>query len=404
MPQIFHVLRCFSCSTFQVHQVKKSNRYNCKMCSVKQSVTKVFAQGSGVECRKVVQQLNMYQGEKEAEIAQSVVSCEAYPEAEKAEAAFEQQDSLEHADHPETSQDSKWRKYDTEESPAQPIEEDNPNFTTSWGEFAGCRAKAERNRGWRNKPYTEQNQKTSSSSLHTKYDNTRDSRSQPGTWGEDPVTRQNDSGLNHRTRSAEMDDSRFQSQQKMSVNFAASGHSQTKQSGNIQYSPGNGGTVRKNVGSLSSSSVDMSFSTSHFPSSKRNCTRAAELVQSSLVKMKAAVDKKKATNSASVPSSSKWSKYADIVEENNSDEEEDIDESGGNDVYLVLKESSKFGNVSSSETKSDIPSKIVNTSGHVGLAGGGTSLKITKQDILFSNSIFNAMDDDDLDQILADNC
>uniref|UniRef100_A0AAY4BQI9 MRN complex-interacting protein N-terminal domain-containing protein n=1 Tax=Denticeps clupeoides TaxID=299321 RepID=A0AAY4BQI9_9TELE len=41
MVQEFHVLRCFSCETFQVQQVKKSKKWSCKMCGEKQSAVKV---------------------------------------------------------------------------------------------------------------------------------------------------------------------------------------------------------------------------------------------------------------------------------------------------------------------------------------------------------------------------
>jgi len=49
--------------TFQVHQVKKSKKWACKVCGEKQSVKKVYAQGSGLDCRKHVQKLNMKCGE-----------------------------------------------------------------------------------------------------------------------------------------------------------------------------------------------------------------------------------------------------------------------------------------------------------------------------------------------------
>ena len=41
MPQEFHVLQCYKCDTFQVHQVKKSTKWNCKLCVEKQSTKKV---------------------------------------------------------------------------------------------------------------------------------------------------------------------------------------------------------------------------------------------------------------------------------------------------------------------------------------------------------------------------
>ncbi|KAF4521467.1 hypothetical protein B566_EDAN001764, partial [Ephemera danica] len=58
MPQEFHVLRCYSCSVFQVHFVKKSNKWQCKMCNEKQSLKKVYGVGTGKDCRLHVQKLN----------------------------------------------------------------------------------------------------------------------------------------------------------------------------------------------------------------------------------------------------------------------------------------------------------------------------------------------------------
>nr|XP_015205498.1 PREDICTED: UPF0544 protein C5orf45 homolog [Lepisosteus oculatus] len=63
MVQEFQVLRCFTCKTFQVHQVKKSNKWNCKMCGEKQSLMKIYGQGSGADCRRHVQKLNAMRGE-----------------------------------------------------------------------------------------------------------------------------------------------------------------------------------------------------------------------------------------------------------------------------------------------------------------------------------------------------
>ncbi|KAJ8337832.1 hypothetical protein SKAU_G00367980 [Synaphobranchus kaupii] len=63
MVQEFHVLGCFSCQMFQVHQVKKSKKWNCKMCGEKQSLVKVYGRGSGADCRRHVQKLNSLRGE-----------------------------------------------------------------------------------------------------------------------------------------------------------------------------------------------------------------------------------------------------------------------------------------------------------------------------------------------------
>ncbi|KAG5263927.1 hypothetical protein AALO_G00270190 [Alosa alosa] len=63
MVQEFHVLRCFACETFQVQQVKKAKKWNCKMCGEKQSVIKEYGRGTGVDCRQHVQKLNSLRGE-----------------------------------------------------------------------------------------------------------------------------------------------------------------------------------------------------------------------------------------------------------------------------------------------------------------------------------------------------
>ncbi|XP_062977626.1 MRN complex-interacting protein [Elgaria multicarinata webbii] len=65
MAQQFQVLRCCSCHVFQVQQVKKSKKWNCKICDEKQSILKVFGEGSGADCRHHVQKLNLLQGEVE---------------------------------------------------------------------------------------------------------------------------------------------------------------------------------------------------------------------------------------------------------------------------------------------------------------------------------------------------
>ncbi|XP_071314455.1 MRN complex-interacting protein [Trachinotus anak] len=63
MVQEFHVVRCFSCESFQVQQVKKVNRWCCKVCGEKQSLLKEFGRGSGADCRRHVQKLNAMRGE-----------------------------------------------------------------------------------------------------------------------------------------------------------------------------------------------------------------------------------------------------------------------------------------------------------------------------------------------------
>ncbi|KAL4218362.1 hypothetical protein ACF0H5_023099 [Mactra antiquata] len=62
MPQEFQVLQCYNCETFQVHQVKKVTKWQCKLCGEKQSVKKVYGRGSGKDCRCHVQKLNSMRG------------------------------------------------------------------------------------------------------------------------------------------------------------------------------------------------------------------------------------------------------------------------------------------------------------------------------------------------------
>lgn len=67
----FRVLKCFSCSTFQVQMMNKSGKFACKLCGQKQSVMKeYFRSFSGKDCRNYVQDLNSQRGElKEREIS-----------------------------------------------------------------------------------------------------------------------------------------------------------------------------------------------------------------------------------------------------------------------------------------------------------------------------------------------
>eukprot|EP00040_Diaphanoeca_grandis_P043985 m.10942 g.10942 ORF g.10942 m.10942 type:complete len:329 (-) comp8560_c0_seq2:103-1089(-) len=59
MPQTFLAVQCFNCETFQVQQSKKSNKWICVICTSKQSVRKVYGQGTGKQCRGLVQTLNV---------------------------------------------------------------------------------------------------------------------------------------------------------------------------------------------------------------------------------------------------------------------------------------------------------------------------------------------------------
>uniref|UniRef100_A0A7N5P1C5 MRN complex interacting protein n=1 Tax=Ailuropoda melanoleuca TaxID=9646 RepID=A0A7N5P1C5_AILME len=62
-PQRFRVLRCCSCRLFQAHQEKKSLKWTCKACGEKQSFLRTYGDGSGADCRRHVQKLNLLQGQ-----------------------------------------------------------------------------------------------------------------------------------------------------------------------------------------------------------------------------------------------------------------------------------------------------------------------------------------------------
>ncbi|CAH6786430.1 Mrnip [Phodopus roborovskii] len=57
------VLRCCSCHLFQAHQVKKSLKWTCKACGERQSFVRAYGEGSGADCRRHVQKLNLLQGQ-----------------------------------------------------------------------------------------------------------------------------------------------------------------------------------------------------------------------------------------------------------------------------------------------------------------------------------------------------
>uniref|UniRef100_A0A182P785 MRN complex-interacting protein N-terminal domain-containing protein n=1 Tax=Anopheles epiroticus TaxID=199890 RepID=A0A182P785_9DIPT len=76
MPQELRVVRCFQCLKYQVDIVKKANKWVCKLCGSKQSLTREYFRGSGKDCRMMVQQLSirhLEMDQREAEVAELVV-------------------------------------------------------------------------------------------------------------------------------------------------------------------------------------------------------------------------------------------------------------------------------------------------------------------------------------------
>lgn len=108
MPQELHVVRCYACKKFQVQIVKKVPKWQCKVCSEKQSLLKVYAQGSGKECREHVQNLNMQQG---LLMSQETPCYESNSNVED--------ETFHCADNPAMNKMSKWSEYLDDNGPRQ---------------------------------------------------------------------------------------------------------------------------------------------------------------------------------------------------------------------------------------------------------------------------------------------
>ncbi|XP_035692262.1 uncharacterized protein LOC118426826 [Branchiostoma floridae] len=146
MVQEFHVLRCFSCETFQVHQVKKSNKWNCKLCGAKQSVRKEYGRGSGADCRRHVQKLNMLR----ATMDSAPPTCE---DTDVSEQDPEWQPDAEDATDPQCSypdhgqKSSKWEKFvaaSDRTDDKDPSDPEDTQFTTDKNTFQQKKGKGKR--------------------------------------------------------------------------------------------------------------------------------------------------------------------------------------------------------------------------------------------------------------------
>uniref|UniRef100_A0A8C1MLI7 MRN complex interacting protein n=1 Tax=Cyprinus carpio TaxID=7962 RepID=A0A8C1MLI7_CYPCA len=137
MAQEFHVLRCFSCQTFQVQQVKKSKKWTCKVCGEKQSLMKEFGRGAAADCRRQVQKLNALRGQM-LEVNSEQLLSQRDPDEN-----YENEDFHESLDHnPKSEQEvahvSRWSKYtdQTAEGPnGHEDEEEDENVYTERHRF-----------------------------------------------------------------------------------------------------------------------------------------------------------------------------------------------------------------------------------------------------------------------------
>ncbi|XP_073710144.1 MRN complex-interacting protein isoform X1 [Misgurnus anguillicaudatus] len=123
MVQEFHVLRCFSCQTFQVQQVKKSKKWECKVCGEKQSVLKEYGRGAAADCRRHVQKLNSLRGELLEVNREKVLSQWEHDKDDQNASVNEDLDA--HHESEEVPTVSRWSKYidRTSEDPKQEEDE-----------------------------------------------------------------------------------------------------------------------------------------------------------------------------------------------------------------------------------------------------------------------------------------
>ncbi|XP_053812572.1 MRN complex-interacting protein [Vidua chalybeata] len=121
MAQRFWVLRCCRCRRFQGQQAKRSGRWSCSVCGQRQAVQKVYGQGSGLECRRHVQKLNLLQGEAEEALGWTSWCVEDSVNDSKNRAAQHEDSSVQQEGRAEGS---RWSKYLDQESEDQEDEEE----------------------------------------------------------------------------------------------------------------------------------------------------------------------------------------------------------------------------------------------------------------------------------------
>ncbi|XP_038209452.1 uncharacterized protein LOC119830480 isoform X2 [Zerene cesonia] len=98
-----------------IHQTKKSNKWECKMCGEKQSIKRHYGIGTGKECRLHVQKLNKLQAEK---INMPKIEVEEEEEEEE-----EMENKLKITTTLNYNNKSKWSNYITEHKEIQDMNE-----------------------------------------------------------------------------------------------------------------------------------------------------------------------------------------------------------------------------------------------------------------------------------------
>ncbi|XP_022376849.1 MRN complex-interacting protein isoform X3 [Enhydra lutris kenyoni] len=107
-PQRVWVLRCCRCRLFQAHQEKKGLKWTCKACGEKQSFLRTYGEGSGADCRRHVQKLNLLQGQISEMAFRSLEEPGNVDEEENAEPRQAECESVQ--EKPQSSE-NRWLKY-----------------------------------------------------------------------------------------------------------------------------------------------------------------------------------------------------------------------------------------------------------------------------------------------------
>lgn len=109
----------------QIHQCKKSNKFECKMCGEKQSIKRHYGIGSGKDCRLHVQRLNSLRGDKEANtLVLSDYDDEEFEDVNEEHYVFKSGNTREKINGPKAPKQSKWSTFvdDTKENDEEAIE------------------------------------------------------------------------------------------------------------------------------------------------------------------------------------------------------------------------------------------------------------------------------------------
>ncbi|XP_068816178.1 MRN complex-interacting protein isoform X2 [Struthio camelus] len=137
MAPRFWALRCCRCRLFQVQQAKRSGKWSCAVCGQKQAVQKVYGEGSGLDCRRHVQKLNLLQGEVEEALSWTSRCIEKSVDDNKHIAAVQWEDSLVRQEG--KAEGSRWSKYLDQGSETLEDEEEKESGSTERQQFCSWR-------------------------------------------------------------------------------------------------------------------------------------------------------------------------------------------------------------------------------------------------------------------------